>query len=213
MSIADHEAIILHSSLDQARQNKANPEKVEFYVNAAFPPSAADDLAEQMKEVAPNGNLGGLRLTIEPNGRKAQPHAGIPNDWLILRLSSGQDYPPELFAESGQKVAALPVNGGQIRTEFYAGQRVRINGYPFFWNHAKSGAKGISWNLSGVMAVGGGERRAGGGGESSESAFAKYRNEAPAQSEPQQTQQPASTGGNGNPFAQSGNTAAANPFG
>lgn len=181
MSITDHEAILLHSSLDQPRANKANPGKVEFYTNIALPPAAANDLAEAMKEVAPNGNLAGLRLTIEPNSKKAKPHAGIPGDWLILRLSSGADYAPDLFGADGQKIAALPINGGQIRGEFFAGQKVRVNGYPFFWNHAQSGARGVSWNLSGVMAVGGGERRGGGGGEPSESAFAKYRSDVPAQ--------------------------------
>ena len=218
MSITDHEAILLHASLDQPRANKANPGKVEFYTNIALPPSAADDLAASMKEVAPNGNLSGLRLTIEPNGKKAKPHAGIPNDWLILRLSSGADYAPDLYAENGQKVAALPVNGGQIRSEFFSGQRVRVNGYPFFWTHAQSGARGVSWNLSGVMAVGGGERRGGGGGEPSESAFAKYRNDPPAQqaeqSAPQQTGTEAS-GNAGNPFQQNsaGTSNAGNPFG
>lgn len=211
MSITDHEAILLHSSLDQPRANKANPGKVEFYTNVAFPPTAANDLAAAMKEVAPNGSLSGLRLTIEANSKKSKPHAGIPDDWLILRLSSGAEYSPELFAESGQKIAALPVNGSQIRTEFFAGQRVRINGYPFFWNHAQSGARGVSWNLSGVMAVGGGERRGGAGGEPSESAFAKYRQNAPAEAAaPASSAQAASTPANGgsapsgNPFQQAG---------
>ncbi|QFR59556.1 hypothetical protein KEM14_gp63 [Xanthomonas virus phiXaf18] len=212
MSITDHVAILLHSSLDQPRAKKANPGKVEYYTNIALPPSAADDLAAQMREVAPNGNLSGLRPTIEPNGKKAKPHAGIPNDWLILRLSSGVDYPPDLFATDGQKVAALPVNGSQIRSEFYAGQRVRINGYPFFWNHTQSGARGVSWNLSGAMAVGGGERRGGSGGEPSESAFAKYRQDAaPAQQE-HPPQPPVQQSSGGNPFQQ-GNAGASNPFG
>lgn len=211
MSIADHVAILLYSSLDQARAGKSNPNKPEFYTNIALPPSATDDLAAQMKEVAPNGNLAGLRLTIEANGKKAKPHVGIPNDWLILRLSSGPDYPPELFDTSGKKLAALPVNGGEIRGEFFAGQKVRVNGYPYPWNHAASGAKGISWNLSGVMAVGGGERRAGGAGEPSESAFAKYRSDVPAQTNvPAQQAAVNGAGDTGNPFQQGG--ASINPF-
>lgn len=217
MSITDFEAILLHSSLDQPRPNKANPGKIEFYTNIALPPAAANDLAESMKGVTPNGSLSGLRLTIEPNSKKAKPHAGIPDDWLILRLSSGADYAPELFTTSGEKIAALPLNGGQIRTEFYSGQRVRVNGYPFFWNHEKSGAKGVSWNLSGVMAVGGGERRGGGGGEPSESAFAKYRNDsapvAVAEEVDESKGKVAPGAAAGNPFQQSTVGTEANPFG
>lgn len=209
MSITDHEAILLHSSLDQPRAGRSNPGKVEFYTSIALPPSAADDLATAMKEVAPNGNLSGLRLTIEPNSKKAKPHAGIPGDWLILRLASGADYSPDLFAADGQKIAALPINGSQIRGEFFAGQKVRINGYPFFWNHAQSGAKGVSWNLSGAMAVGGGERRGGGGGEPSESAFARYRGDAPAQTSQSVPQESAPTGTS--PFQQP--ATADSPFG
>lgn len=212
MSIQDHVAILLHSSLAQARPNKANPDKIEFYANVALPPSAAGDLAEQMKQEAPNGKLQGLRLTIEANSRKSKPHPGIPDDWLILRLSSGQDYAPELYTEGGQKLAALPINGGQIRGEFFAGQKVRLNGYPFYWSHAISGATGISWNLSGVMAVGGGERRGGGSGEPSESAFARYLSDTPTSNGQGNSQQGNSQQGNAgqsapkddNPFAQQG---------
>lgn len=210
MSIADHVAILLFSSLDQPRAGKSNPNKVEFYTTIALPPAAANDLADQMKTVAPNGNLAGLRLTIEPNSKKAKPIVGVPDDYLILRLSSGPDYPPELFTEEGKKLTALPVHGTEIRTAFYAGNKVRINGYPYFWDKTSIGAgKGISWNLSGVMAVGGGERRAGGAGEPSESAFAKYRGEsAPAQNNvPAQQTQAAS---DSNPFQQGG--ASNNPF-
>lgn len=214
MSIADHVAILLHSSLDQPRVNKINKNKVEFYANVAFPPTAANDLAEAMKEVAPNNSLNGQRLTIEANGKKAKPHAGIPADWLILRLSSGPDFSPDLFGTNGQKIPALPLHSGEIRTEFFSGQRIRVNGYPFHWKHAESGAQGVSWNLSGVMAEGGGERRAGGGGEPSENAFAKYRADAPVQQTVTQTQpsvQNTSTADSAaNPFQ--ANTAA-NPFG
>jgi hypothetical protein len=216
MSITDHVAILLHSSLDQPRANKANPGKVEYYTNVALPPSAAADLAAQMKDVAPNGSLNGLRLTIEANGKKAKPHAGIGDDWLILRLSSGADYAPELFGQDGAKISALPINGSEIRTQFYSGQRVRLNGYPFFWTHQQSGARGVSWNLSGVMVEGGGERRGGGTGESSESAFAKYRGEVSAQQTQQNanpsTPEPNAAAAGGNPFQQTTPVNAADPF-
>lgn len=223
MSIADHVGILLHSSLDKAVLNKANKnkEKYEFYANVALPPTAQNDLAAAMKEVAPDGRLQGLRLTVEPNGNKAKPHAGIPDDWLILRLSSGPDFPPDLFVESGAKIAALSINGSQIRTEFYSGQRVRVNGYPFAWNHTESGSRGISWNLSGVMAAGGGERRAVNSGEPSESAFAKYRDAAPSPTSERNAEafavgrvadDTAHAAKSENPFAAGGGRSA-NPFG
>lgn len=217
MSIADHQATLLFSSLDQPRAGKSNPNKVEYYATIALPPTAAADLADQMKAVTANGNLSGLRLTIEANSKKAKPHEGIPGDWLILRLASGPDYPPDLYTQTGQKIGALPVNGSEIRSEFFAGQRVRINGYPYLWNHAASGARGISWNLSGVMAVGGGERRGGGSGEPSDSVFAKYRGDEPAQQAPAQHAAQRGTEArtearDSDPFRQTA-PASSNPFG
>lgn len=218
-TITDHVAILLRSSLDQARESKAKPGKHEFYAQLALPPQARDALMDACKSVAPNGSLNGLQVApkLHSSLADAKRFAGIPLDWFIIRMSSGPDYPPELFAESGQKIAALPINSGQIRTEFYAGQRVRINTYPFHYPAKNGGSAGVAFNLSGLMAVGGGERRAGdNGGESSESAFAKYRNtDAPAQQAPQQ-EQPASTGGasaSADPFQQSGGgSASADPF-
>lgn len=221
MSLTDHVAILLHSSLDQARQNRVNKNKTEFYANVALPPSAGADLAALMTATSPNGSLNGLRLTIEPNGKKAKPHAGVPNDWLIVRMSSGADFPPDLFGEDGTKIPALPLHGTEIRTQFFSGQRVRLNGYPFYWTHAESGARGISWNLSGVMAVGGGERRAAAaGGEPSESVFAQYRSNtgtAPAPQDAYAAAAPAVYGtaapAIADPFQAAAASSDANPFG
>lgn len=225
MNIADHIAIFLHGSLDQARPSKAKPGKIEFYGRFALPPTAFDSLMESIKAVAPNGNISGLQLAPKLHSSLApdKQFAGIPRDWFIVRMSSGADYPPDLFAVDGSKIAAIPLNGGQIRTEFYSGQRVRINTYAFFYPPTNGGSAGVSFNLSGIMAVGGGERigNGGSGGEPSESAFAKYRNE-PAQvqqAEPvDESQGKAGPGSNGgatgnNPFQQGTSTTQANPFG
>ena len=229
MSIADHEAVLLRASLDQARVNKASDtNKIEFYAVFAFPPSAMADLAEAMKAVTPANSLAGMKLAVKENRATNKPYPGIPDDWLIVRTTTGPDYPPDLFAQDGAKVAALPINAAQIRSEFYAGQNVRVNGYPFFWTHDKTHSKGVSWTLSGVMAVGGGTLRPGGaGGETSESAFAQYRPTAGAQGSQNSDNQSAGAaannggggGGGANPFQQSGNRGAeggnrnnANPF-
>lgn len=219
-TITDHVAILLRSSLDQARESKAKPGKHEFYAQLALPPQARDALMDACKSAAPNGSLNGLQVApkLHSSLADAKRFAGIPLDWFIVRMSSGPDYPPELFAESGQKIAALPLNSGQIRTEFYAGQRVRINSYPFHYPAKNGGSAGVAFNLSGLMAVGGGERRAGdNGGESSESAFAKYRNaDAPAQETVFKSTDAVNAGGasaSADPFQQAGGaSASADPF-
>lgn len=212
MSIADHVAIFLMGSLDQPKAGKAKPDKPVYWGQFAFPPEAQADLLAACSEVAPNNQLGGLQLAPKKHGSFApdKKFPGIPDDWFIVRMSSGPDYPPDLFLVNGQKVSALPINGGAIRGDFYSGQKVRVNTYGFFYPPKNGGGAGVSFNLSGLMAIGGGERRsAGEGGEPSESAFAKYRSDAPAQtaqSAPQESAQPAA-----DPFQQS--TAAGNPFG
>lgn len=219
MSITDHKAILLQGSLDQARPSKAKPGKVEFYARVALPPQAAADLTEACKSVAPNGSLSGLHLA--PKLHSSLPadkqFPGVPADWFILRLASGASYPPDLYLTSGEKVEALPINGKAIMSDFYSGQFVRINTYPFHYPPTNGGSAGVAFNLTGIMAVGGGDRRPGGNsGESSESAFAKYRDDsAPAQTAPQATSQHAATGAatNDNPFAQgSAGGGGANPF-
>jgi hypothetical protein len=215
MSIADHTGILLSSALDQPRAGKANPNKPEFYAVVAYAPDATDELAALMTEASPNKSLAGLKLSAEANRKKTKPYAGIPEDWLIVKFAANPGYPPELFLETGETVAALPLNGGKIRTEFYAGQRVRMNGHPFAWSH-ESGNRGISWNLAGIMSAGGGDRRPGGNsGEPSESAFAKYRSSAqPAAAQEAPAQHQAAATGAANPFqVGSAGKSAASPFG
>ena len=184
MSITDHVAILLHAALDAPQPSKAKPGKIEYYARFAFQPAAVDDLLALCTAAAPNGSTSGLQLppklhsSLHPDKR----FPGIPLDWYIVRMASVPDYPPELYAVDGTKLAALPINRQQIRTELYAGQRVRVNTYGFHYPATNGGNPGVGFNLSGVMAVGGGERMAGGDrGESSDSAFAKYRSDAPAQ--------------------------------
>lgn len=219
-TLADFEGILLASSLTEARAGKSNPSKVEFYAAVAYPASAAAELAELAKTVAPNGNLAGLRMTIEPNIKKGKPFAGIPDDSLIMRLTSGPDYPPAAFTDVGGRIPAGQAGAAQVREHLYAGQRVRVNGYPYYWTHAASGSRGISWNLSGVMSIGGGERR-GNSGESNEAAFGRYgaiHDAPPPQTEAQASgfgapaQGPAASA---DPFNQGTARAAAeaNPFG
>lgn len=219
MSLADHIATFLMGSLDQPKAGTAKPDRPEFWGQFAFPPTAEADLLAICTASAPNGSLSGLQLAPKKHSSLApdKQFAGIPLDWYIVRIGTGPDYPPDLYLLDGSKIAALPINGGKIRADFFSGQNVRVNAHGFSYPSIKGGLPGVSFSLDGVMAVGGGERRTGGdGGEPSESAFAKYRSDAPAESSGNSatvTHPTASTGSNGNPFAQSGNTAAANPFG
>ena len=208
-TLADFEGILLSSSLTEARASKSNPNKIEFYAAVAYPAEAGAALAELAKTVAPNGSLAGLRMTVEPNIRKAKPFAGIPDDALIMRLTSGPDYPPALFTSEGMRIPAGAAGAPMAREQLYAGQKVRVNGYPYFWNHTASGGRGISWNLSGVMAIGGGERR-GNQGESNEAAFGRYGtiHDAP----PAQTDAQASGFGSAPAPAPAPAPAAADPF-
>lgn len=217
MSIADHVAIFLMGALDQPKAGKAKPNNPTYWGQFAFPPAAEADLLAACTAVAPNGSLAGLQLAVKKHANLGadKKFPGIADDWYIVRIGTGPDYPPDLFLTDGSKVAALPINGQQIRSEFFSGQRVRVNTYGFFYPPKNGGSAGISFNLSGLMAVGGGERRSNGeGGEPSESAFAKYRTDAPVQqSAPQEqtAQQPAQASGS-NPFQQD-TASTANPFG
>lgn len=221
MSIADHIAIYLMGSLDQPKAGKAKPDRPEYWGQFAFPPEAAGDLMAACTAAAPNGSTNGLQLAPKLHGKLApdKKFPGIPDDWLIVRMGTGPDYPPDLFLVNGQKISALPINGGAIRTDFYSGQKVRVNTYGYYYPPTGGGSAGISFNLSGLMAVGGGERRsAGEGGEPSESAFAKYRSDAPVQQSPAQDAAAAQPSGT-DPFVQQGGaafggtTSNAQPFG
>lgn len=207
MSIADHEAILLYSALAKPEKNKlkADDAPPEYYAVVAFPPSALDDLADSMKAVSESGSLAGLELAPKQNGTSAKPIPGIGDDWLITRMAT--QYAPELYLESGDSVAADPLNTTQIKGEFYSGQRVRVNARPFFWSHKKTNRRGVSLGLLGLMSVGGGDKRAGGNDSADAFGVSGKPAHTPQNTAPAQQTQAAS---DGNPFQQSG--APANPF-
>lgn len=224
MSIADHVAIFLMGSLDQPRPGKAKPNKPEYWGQFAFPPTAETDLLAACTAVAPNGSLNGLQLApkVHRNLAADKQFPGIPADWYIVRMGTGPDFPPDLFLLDGQKISALPLHAQQIRADFYSGQRVRVNAHTFAYPAQNGGRPGVSFSLSGLLAVGGGERRPGSNdGVPSESAFSAYRQDAPTQQSdafggqsPQQAAQQAIQNGQdafgGNQSAQ--NAVANDPF-
>lgn len=214
MAVQDHVAIILSCSLDRPAPNKKKPHAApRFYVRAAFPPTADNDLGEAMAKVAPGGNWQAVSHNIKPNGRIAKPYPGVPDDYLIVKFDT--QYPVPVYGEDTAEIPVNADNSARIRSQFYAGQRARIEGAPYTW--INDGEQGISWNLYGALAVGGGERRAGSGGDG----FSKYRQElAPVQSggfgtnSPQQTNDTAQSGGFGQPAPQAAPAAQTNehPF-
>ncbi len=166
MALTDHIGTLVAGSFDRPQINKLKPNApAQYYAVVAFDPSVGPDLAAAMAEKAPGGNWQGLQHSIKPNKQLPKPYAGIPDDAIIVRFST--QYPVEIYDLHGQLVPASADNSAHIRAELYTGQRVRINGAPYAWNF--QGKSGLSWNLYGVMAVGGGERRAAAGGS-----FDKY---------------------------------------
>lgn len=182
MSLTDHVGILVAGSFDRPQKNKLKANApAEYYAVVAFEPSAGGVLAELMAGIAPGGNWQTLQHSVKPNRTLAKPYAGIPDDALIVRFAT--QYPVEVRGEDGHEIPPSVENSPRIRSQLFAGQRVRINGAPYTWSF--SGKNGISWNLYGAMAVGGGERRPGaanGGG------FEKYiPQDAPAQQSAQQS--------------------------
>lgn len=214
MAITDHVGILVAGSFDRPQVNKLKKDAPpQYYAVVAFEPAAGADLAESMASIAPGGNWQALQHGVKKNATLPKPYAGVPDDALIVRFST--QYPVEIYDQDGRNVAPSADNSAHIRSQLYAGQRVRINGAPYAWNF--QGKQGLSWNLYGVMAVGGGERRAAAGGsfdaylpkQRNDFESASASNQATAQSAP-----PANTTqANGNPFQQSGGNTAANPFG
>lgn len=205
MSLTDHVGILVAGSFDRPQKNKLKANApAEYYAVVAFEPSAGSVLAELMGGIAPGGNWQALQHSVKPNRNLPKPYAGIPDDALIVRFAT--QYPVEVRGEDGQEIPPSVENSPRIRSQLFAGQRVRINGAPYTWSF--SGKNGISWNLYGVMAVGGGERRPGaanGGG------FEKYiqpQQEAPVQQSIQSGQD--AFGGNQSAPAQ--NAVANDPF-
>lgn len=223
MAIQDHVAILLSGSLDRPAANKKKPHAApRYYVRLAMPPEAGADLGAAMAQVAPGGNWQATSHNIRPNSQVKNPYPGIPADWLIIKLDT--QFPVPVYGEDSRLIPASAENSALIRTQFYSGQKVRVEGAPYTW--LNDGEQGISWNLYGVLAVGGGERRGGGDGFSqyrntSQPAVGAFGSNAPAQQPaPQETLGATSThtGGSnttsgGNPFQQSNAGASGSPFG
>lgn len=233
MALTDHIAILAHSSLDVPRVNRLNPQKpASFYAQIAFPPAAAGELQALAAAVAPGGNLAGLEVGVKMNGQLAKPLPGIPSDWFVVRSST--QFAPYVADGAGiQLDQSNPATHATIKTQFYAGKKVRAALSAFAWTYPATGRRGISFNLQGVMASDEGERLNIGAGVMV-NAFQQYADPtkaasvtpvpganaatiaAPSAGNPfaaQQTQvaQPAATAASANPFAQT-TAAAVNPF-
>lgn len=211
MAITDHVGILVAGSFDRPQINKLKKDApAQYFAVVAFEPSAGADLGEAMAGVSPGGNWASVQHGVKKNSTLAKPYAGIDDNALIVRFSS--QYAPEIYDQAGKIVPATQDNSPHIRSQLFAGQRVRINGAPYAWNF--QGKQGLSFNLYGVMTVGGGERRATAGGS-----FDKYLPDQGAQaatgntdafgsSQPQQ----AASAGNADPF-QLSNSNPNDPFG
>jgi hypothetical protein len=215
----EHIAILTHHSLDIAVKNKlkAADKAPEFYGLIAFPPAAANDLMAVTQAAAGSEPLSNFEIGIKTNAQQKTPIPGIPADWFVVRAAT-QFAPYVADATGSQLEQGNPEHVSRIKSEFYAGKRVRaaITGYP--WNF--KGKRGISYNLAGVMDAGqAGERLAIGNGDVV-NAFQKFAQPtAPAvtaspfgatATAPVATAAPAASA---NPFAQSAPAAQTNnPF-
>ena len=216
----DFVAILAHSSLAMARPNKLKPgSPPTFYAEVCFPPEAGGALQALAAAVAPGGQLGGLEIGVKLNSQKQKPIPGVPGDWLVVKSST--QFAPYVADSSGaQIVQGDAAANARIQATFYAGKKVRAALSAFAWAHAQTNRRGISFNLTGVLEAGDGERLNIGSGVTA-NAFAKYAQpgSAPAQqsaapldfaklAQPQQSAAPAVSA---NPFAQQP-AQANNPF-
>jgi len=218
-NLIDHIAILTSSALATAQVNKLKPARgPEFYAVIAFPPAAGIALHELCKIAGANafGGLGSdVSIRVQANSATKKPIVGIPADWLIVRAST--QFAPYVADVSGkQLVQDNPADAAAIRSQFYAGKRVRAALSAYGWTHPQSG-KGISFNIDGIMAVEDGERLAIGNG-AMVNAFEKFAQPVAAGAgaanpfagaAPAQAAAPAAAPA-ANPFAAAG--AAANPF-
>jgi hypothetical protein len=191
-NLIDHIAILTNSSLAQPVPNKLKGGRMEYYAVIAFPPAAGEALHDLCKATGAMGP--GVQINVKPNASGSKPIPGVPGDWLVVRAAT--QYAPFIADETGAQLdqaAAKPeaaeANRARIRSEFYAGKRVRAAFSAYAWSHA-TGGKGISFNVDGVMAVADGERLAIGNG-AMVNAFAHHAQPAAA----------GSTAGAQSPFA------------
>lgn len=208
MAFEDHVCILLSGAFDRPQKNKFKPQDdPEYYALVAAPPSAAADLQALMASI--NTNWASMGHPVKTNGSQVKPHVGIDPDWLVFRMQS--QFVPEIRDSNGNELVPTAENAAYIRSQLYAGARVRVRGTVKEWEF--SGKRGIKFYLGGVMAVGGGDRRATGSGS-----FDKYVPEGANQSSgfgsqpaPQEQAAPQQIGTN--PFQQSNAGASTNPFG
>jgi hypothetical protein len=195
MALHEHLAILLHSSLDEARPNqkKRDPKTgqpvIERFAVMAFPPEAGNDLATLVRSVSPGGDMSKLgHNPVGLNFKRDKPFPGIPDNYLILRAKT--QYEPTIMARNGQQL-----NGAQhkelIRSSFYPGRRVRAELFPKHWTNDGGG---VSFYLTGIMDAGDGERLNIGTESQASQNFAQYADA----SAPDQTGK--ASNGQDNPF-------------
>jgi Protein of unknown function (DUF2815) len=161
----EHIAILTHHSLDIAVKNKlkAADKAPEFYGLIAFPPAAANDLMAVTQAAAGSEPLSNFEIGIKTNALQKTPIPGIPADWFVVRAAT-QFAPYVADATGAQLEQGDPEHVLRIKSEFYAGKRVRASITGYAWNF--KGKRGISYNLAGVMDAGqAGERLAIGNGD------------------------------------------------
>jgi hypothetical protein len=145
LMISDHIAILLHSSLDQARVNRLKPTApASYFVQIAFPPAATQDLHALISSVVPGGDASRVSVSVHENQRMKKPFPGVPADWLIVRAST--QYAPAVLAADGATIT----DNATIRATFYAGRFVRVALSAFAWT-SPQGVHGASFNVMGVM--------------------------------------------------------------
>lgn len=161
MAVIQHQAILLDHSLAVARPNPNKKERVEHYANIAFPPAAQADILAALNAVANGIPLSNLHLPVQQNAhRKNQKGvsttvAGIPGDWLIMRVSTSPEYPPACVDADGT-VITVPQ---QINAVFYAGRKIMADVW-FKLSAPHQKGQTIFANIGGVIAQADGERLA-----------------------------------------------------
>ena len=192
MAITDHIAILTHHALAAAQPNKKKQGRMEFYVLAAFPPTAIGDLGALVQAVYPGANISQISVNLKTNAQQAKPIPGVPSDWYIVRAAT--QFAPYLADETGKQI----IDPNVVRAAFFAGMKVRVSLSAFSWT--QDGVPGASFNVNGVMLAGQGERLAIGNGATA-NAFAGYANpNATPAAVPGQNAQTVATPNTGNPF-------------
>ena len=233
MPVIQHQGILLDNTLAVARPNPNKRERIEHYANIAFPPAAGPEIQALLSAAANGVNLGNLYLPVVQNGaRKNQKGqsttvAGIPDDWLIMRVSTSPEYPPARVDADG----TVLTNPADVSRAFYAGRNVIADVW-FKLSAPHQKGQSIFANIAGVIAQANGQRLAIGrdtigdlqryaqpgaatqtvpGANAQTQAVAPQANPfgAATQQQSAQVQAPATKA---DPFVQAAGAASANPF-